>query len=81
VIARTFDLMQDFATMLRQRQGERLDGWIEQVEAQEVSELRSFAPGLQKDYDAVKAGLTLERSNGQVEGQVHRLKLLQRIVS
>lgn len=27
---------------------------------------------------AVEAGLTLEWSNGQTEGQVHRLKLLKR---
>jgi transposase len=33
---------------------------------------------LKRDYDAVKAGLTLEWSNGQTEGQVHRLKLLKR---
>jgi len=78
VIARTAELMVDFATLLRQRAGERLDEWLEKVETQEVSELRSFALGLRKDYDAVKAGLTLCWSNGQVEGQVHRLKLLKR---
>jgi transposase len=78
LIAQTFTLLQDFATMLRERQGARLDAWLAQVEEQEVSELKNFARGLQKDYDAVKAGLTLEWSNGQVEGHVHRLKLLKR---
>ena len=78
VIARTAELMVDFATMLRERAGERLDEWLAQVEVQDVAELISFAQGLRKDYDAVKAGLTLEWSNGQVEGQVHRLKLLKR---
>lgn len=77
-IAQICMLVQDFATMLRERQGEHLDVWLKQVEAQEVVELKRFAQGLQKDYDAVKAGLTLEWSNGQVEGQVHRLKLLKR---
>jgi len=78
VVARTAELMVDFATMLRERAGERLDEWLAQVEDQEVSELRSFAQSLRKDYEAVKAGLTLCWSNGQVEGQVHRLKLLKR---
>jgi transposase len=79
VIARTAELMLSFATMLRERQGEQqLDGWLEQVEEQGVCELRSFAQGLRKDYDAVKAGLTLPWSNGQVEGQVHRLKMIKR---
>lgn len=78
VIAQTAELMLDFATMLRERQGQRLDEWLTLVEKQGVTELQSFAQGLKKDYDAVKAGLTLEWSNRQVEGQVHRLKLLKR---
>ncbi len=64
--------------MLRERQGEKLDEWLSYVEAQGVSELQSFAQGLKRDYNAVKAGLTLTRSQGQVKGQVHRLKLLKR---
>ena len=77
-IAQTYELIQQFTTMLREREGERLDEWLDRVEKQGVPELQSFAAGLKKDYDAVKAGLTLEWSNGQTEGQVHRLKLLKR---
>ncbi len=77
-IAQTSELIQEFTTMLREREGERLDAWLSRVEEQGVSELQGFASGLRKDYDAVKAGLTLEWSQGQVEGQVHRLKLLKR---
>jgi transposase len=77
-IAQTSELIQEFTTMLREREGERLDAWLSRVEEQGVSELQGFASGLRKDYDALKAGLTLEWSQGQVEGQVHRLKLLKR---
>jgi transposase len=77
-IAQTYELIQEFTTMLRERGGERFDEWLNQVEKQGVSELQSFASGLRKDYDAVKAGLTLEWSQGQTEGQVHRLKLIKR---
>jgi len=77
-IAQTSELIQSFTTMLRERQGERLDEWLTQVEVQGVSELKSFAQGLKRDYDAVKAGLTLPWSQGPVEGHVHRLKLLKR---
>lgn len=77
-IAQTYELMQAFTTMLREREGERFDQWLDQVEKEGVPELQSFAQGLQKDYDAVKAGLTLTWSNGQTEGQVNRLKLLKR---
>ena len=41
-------------------------------------ELRGFAEGLKQDEAAVKAELSLEWSNGQVEGQINRLKLLKR---
>ena len=77
-IAQTYELAQQFTTMLRERKGERLDEWLNRVEKEGVSELQNFAAGLKKDYDAVKAGLILEWSNGQTEGQVHRLKLLKR---
>ena len=65
-IAQTYELIQEFTTMLREREGERLDKWLDRVEKQGVPELQSFATGLKKDYDAVKAGLTLEWSNDHV---------------
>ena len=77
-ITQTSVLIEDFTTMLPERGGERFDGWLSRVEEQGVSELQTFANGLKKDDDAVKAGLTLEWSQGQVEGQVHRLKLIKR---
>src|SRR5512135_2179992 len=77
-IAQTYELIQEFTSMLREREGERLDEWLERVEKQGVVELQSFAQGLKKEYDSVKAGLTLSWSNGQTEGQVHRLKLIKR---
>ena len=39
---------------------------------------QSFAKGLAEDYDAVKAGIALDVSNGQVKGQNNRLKMLKR---
>jgi transposase len=80
-IQETYELVTDFTSMLRERQGERLDAWLEKVETQGRGELKNFVQGLKRDYDAVKAGLTLEWSNGQTEGQVNRLKLLKRLVS
>jgi transposase len=38
----------------------------------------NFAAGLQADFEAVQAAMKLSVSNGQVEGQVNRLKLLKR---
>ena len=41
------------------------------------SEIRHFAVGLQQDEMAVKEELNCEWSNGQVEGQVNRLKSIK----
>jgi transposase len=72
------ELILEFTSTLRERKGERFDAWLEKVEQQGISELRGFAQSLKKDYEAVKAGLTLVWSQGPVEGHVHRLKLLKR---
>ncbi len=73
-----YALVQDFATMLRRRTGERLDDWIERAAASPCIELRNFATGLLPDKAAVQAGLTLPWSTGPCEGHIHRLKLIKR---
>jgi transposase len=74
----TYDLVQDFMQMVRKREGYRLDAWLERVAKSDLSELQSFAVGVEKDKDAVKAGLTWPVNNGQTEGQVTKLKLIKR---
>ena len=77
-IERAYRAVQDFMQMLHDRQGERLDGWIEEVRDSGIDELQRFATGLCGDHAAVQAGLTLVWSNGPVEGHVNRLKLIKR---
>jgi len=43
-----------------------------------LPDLRGFVTGLISDIDAVRAALSQPWSNGPVEGQVNRLKLLKR---
>jgi transposase len=43
-----------------------------------VAELKGFAQDLIKDYQAVRAGLTHEWSNGVDRGQINGLKFLKR---
>ncbi|MGH7869538.1 MAG: transposase [Candidatus Dormibacteraceae bacterium] len=74
----TYQLVQTFALMLRKRQGERLETWLEQVRTSQIPELLRFAKGIERDQGAVQAALTLPYSNGVVEGHVHRLKLIKR---
>jgi transposase len=66
--------------MMQHRQGARLDAWLTQVHESGLPELQSFASGVEQDKAAVQAGLTLPISNGQVEGQVTKIKLIKRIM-
>ncbi len=75
---KTYELTQQFMRMLRLRRGQEFELWLSAVEASQIPELRRFAKGLLTDKSAVVAGLTLSYSNGPVEAQVHKLKLVKR---
>ena len=73
-----YDLAQQFTEMLRQKDPQPFEAWLKEALASSVTELRRFANGIRLDKAAVEAALTLPYSNGQVEGQVNRLKLIKR---
>ena len=75
---KTYELTQQFMRMLRLRRGQDFERWLSAVKASQIPELRRFATGLLKDKSAVVAGLTLSYSNGPVEAQVQKLKLVKR---
>ena len=77
-LQRTGALVREFADMLCNRRGERLEAWASQAQDSPVSELRGFAKGLRSDWAAVTAGLTVSYSSGAVEGHVNRIKMLKR---
>jgi transposase len=70
---------QEFRRMVRERREEGWEPWLAHAREQTApKELRTFAEGLKRDEPAVRAALRLPWSNGQVEGQVNRLKLIKR---
>jgi transposase len=71
-------LAQTFAQMLRQRNASALESWLQGATKSGIPELRTFAAGIKRDQAAVQPALYYEWSQGQTEGQVHRLKLLKR---
>ncbi|GAA5024572.1 hypothetical protein GCM10025734_83240 [Kitasatospora paranensis] len=64
--------------MLTGREGERRPQWLEAVRRDDLPGLHALAAGLERDLDAVIAGLTLPWSSGAVEGHVNRIKMLKR---
>src|SRR2546426_983753 len=67
-----------FTALVRQRQPERLDPWLTRATASALEAFQRFASGLQEDYEAIKAGVTLPWSTSPVEGHINRLKMLKR---
>ncbi|MFF0479379.1 transposase [Streptomyces sp. NPDC004284] len=72
--------VRSFATMLAERQGERLPDWLDAVRRDDLPSLHTLAAGIDRDRHAVIAGLTLPWSSGVVEGHVNRIKMLKRQV-
>ena len=72
------DLAAEFAGMVRKQVTVPLAEWLVKAEGSGCTELRNFAGGLRLDEAAVAAALTENWSNGPVEGQVNRLKLIKR---
>jgi transposase len=68
----------EFAQMVRKRSKLSLAEWLSKAEDASCAELRSFAASLRQDEAAVAAALSDKWSNGPVEGQINRLKLIKR---
>lgn len=72
-------LASQFIQLLRHRQVSALPQWLREVEEVPLQkELKRYAKGLREDLAAVGAAVALPWSNGQVEGQINRLKLIKR---
>jgi transposase len=77
-LATVHTLAQDFGTLIRKRQREKLDDWLQRALESGIADIARFARGLQQTYAEVAAALELPWSSGQVEGQINRLKTIKR---
>jgi transposase len=78
-VSTTLAFTEKFGAIVRERRGgTELEEWLVDAEASEVREIRQFARKVRQDEAAVRAGCTLEWSNGQTEGQVTKLKAIKR---
>ena len=72
------ELARGFFAIVRERKADALRAWLIDAVKSQVPEFVNFANGIMQDLQAVKAALIYKWSQGQVEGQVNRLKLLKR---
>jgi transposase len=73
-----YTLTQRFRRLMHERMAAALTPWLTDCQASGLPELVHFARGLRREQSAVQAALELPYSNGQVEGQITKLKLLKR---
>ena len=67
-----------FTRMVKERHADEFTQWLDAATDSNIAELKGFARCLRQDFAAVEAALSCEVSNGQVEGQVNRLKFIKR---
>jgi len=68
-------LIDRFQAMIRKKTASELEPWIAESKQ---SLIASFATGIAHDKAAVHAAITQPWSNGQVEAQITKLKLVKR---
>ncbi len=77
-LAAATKLVTRFRQIIRERQAGELDAWLAAAASDASVEMKNFAVALRRDYQAVRAALEYDWSQGQVEGQVNRLKNIKR---
>jgi transposase len=78
IVAEAHDLVQKLQRLVRQRQPERFDEWLERCARAAAAELLSVAFGMQREEETIRAALSEPWSTGSVEGQIMRLKSIKR---
>ena len=72
------NLTAEFYELIKSGKIENLEEWLAQAAESGINEMVSFAKGIKQDLAAVEAAVETKWSNGQVEGQVNRLKTIKR---
>jgi transposase len=65
--------------LFQTKQDGQLKNWIKRVSETNCG-LNNFAKNLEKDYEAINNAVITKYSNGQVEGQVNRIKNIKRMM-
>lgn len=77
-ISKALELIIDFHCFMKEKKVDCLGKWIVDAKNSNIDELKSFARRLEEDRSEIEAAITHKWSNGQVEGQVNRLKMIKR---
>lgn len=79
-VHKILNLVNAFRHILKEKDINKLDLWIEESLKLNISEIKSFVNGINQDIDAVKNAIILEYNNGLAEGSVNKIKVIKRIM-
>jgi len=74
----SISLAHEFARTVREHDASAFDVWLGAATDARLPDWKAFADSLRHDIEAVHNGITLQWSQGPVEGSIHRLKLIKR---
>ena len=77
-LALAYELSQDFLHILTHHASDELSNWFQRAKQSHIAELISLAKSMQQDASAVAAACSLPWNQGQIEGQINRLKCVKR---
>lgn len=73
-------LAEQFKDLFKRKEPKSLSKWIDKVQIVNSQTINNFAKNQLRDYEAVNNAVITRYSNGQVEGQVNRLKNIKRMM-
>ena len=74
------ELVHSFRQLFKDKKAEQLMVWLKKQEQGTFSFIQTFIQGILQDLSAVKLSIEQPWSNGPVEGQVNRLKMIKRMM-
>jgi transposase len=70
--------LEGFSNIFKYKSKRLLNTWIDNHKNCEIKKIQSFVNGVIKDYESVKNAVTYNYSNGVLEGNINRLKMIKR---
>jgi transposase len=66
--------------MLKPKNIEKLEEWIEKANNLKIRKIDKFVNGLKRDMQTVRNAIIYKYNNGLAEGSVNKLKVIKRIM-
>ena len=73
-------LVNEFKQMLKSKNVDKIEEWIERANNLKLRKIDKFVNGLKRDIQMVRNAIIYEYNNGLAEGSVNKLKVIKRIM-